>query len=188
MEISTKFTSVEGVYNLREVITLDGATEYHPIFGTKITMASLKSSTEPQDALEKLGSSSKFVEIPPQENEKFSFLKQKKAKPTVSVTKTNSAFVSKIVANENLAKIISIKSGETFYLFFNVGRAVVWTDYMWKLQAPLSVIHFKDAVVTCHDVNLFTRESMNSVVGFTTGDVSFFNLVTLFLANFRKVY
>jgi hypothetical protein len=66
---------------------------------------------------------------------------------------------------------MSLKGGETFFMFFNVGKALAWNDYLWKLQSPLSVIYFKDAFVTCHDVNQVTRDTMNAVVGFTTGDI-----------------
>ena len=51
-----------------------------------------------------------------------------------TMAKPNSAFVSKIVTNEHLAKILAIKQSETFYLFFNTGKAIVWTDYLWRLQ------------------------------------------------------
>ncbi|KAJ3269425.1 hypothetical protein HDV01_001423 [Terramyces sp. JEL0728] len=155
--IDPTIQSTEGAYQLRDIITLDGSTEFHPL---------IESATSP--SVEKQPSS-KFVELPT-EPDKFSFLKSKnKTKPT-NVVKTNSAFVSKIVANEQIAKIISQKN-EAFYLFFNSGRAIVWVDYMWKLQAPLSVLYLKEAFVTCHDVNLVTRDTMNSVVGHTTGDI-----------------
>ena len=52
------------------------------------------------------------------------------------MAKPNSAFVSKIVTNEHLAKILALKQSETFYLFYNVGKALVWTDYLWRLQVP----------------------------------------------------
>jgi catabolite repression protein CreC len=157
--------SPDGNYRLRDIITLEGATDFGS--PTRVSMASLKSSQQEEHSI--TSTSSKFIEIPANDD-KFSFLKSNKKPKPIVVTKTNSQFVSKIVANENLAKMMS-KGGETFYMFYNVGKALAWTDYLWKLQSPLSVIYFKDAYVTCHDVNLVNREAMNAVVGFNTGDI-----------------
>ncbi|KAJ3373452.1 hypothetical protein HDU91_000067 [Kappamyces sp. JEL0680] len=112
--------------------------------------------------------------------EKFGLFKQQ-AKVKVSnktTAKPNSAFVSKIVANEQLAKILSQKTSETFYVFFNVGKALVWADYFWKLQNPLSVLYMKDAIVTCHDVNLVIRDTMTAIIGFNSGDILCFSPIS----------
>lgn len=123
------------------------------------------------------GTPSRFIESSGTEKDfAFPTFNKKPAKKTTA--KPNSAFVSKIVTNEHLAKILAIKQTETFYLFFNVGKALVWTDYMWRLQSPLSVLYMKDAFVTCHDVNLVTRDSMNAVIGFSTGDILCFSPIT----------
>ncbi|KAJ2992677.1 hypothetical protein HDV02_002903, partial [Globomyces sp. JEL0801] len=177
----TKINAPEGVYQLRETITLPETVELHPLLGTRICMASIKSdATSTPSNLEKGSSSAKFIDITSSDgNDKFAFLKGgKKSKPQNNVTKTNSQFVSKIVANDQIAKILSQKSPESFYLFYNVGKTLAWTDYLWKLQCPLSVLYIKDAFITCHDVNQVTRETMNSVVGFTSGDILCFWPIT----------
>jgi hypothetical protein len=76
-----------------------------------------------------------------------------------------------------MAKILSQKNMEIFYIFFNVGKALVWSDYLWKTENPLSVLYMKDAFVTCHDVNLLTRDTMTAIIGFNTGDVQCHTLI-----------
>jgi len=57
----------------------------------------------------------------------FSAAKRKK-QPKHSITKTNSSFVTKIITNENFAKILANRQNEDTYLFYNIGRTFCWTD------------------------------------------------------------
>ncbi|KAJ3187628.1 hypothetical protein HK101_009284 [Irineochytrium annulatum] len=100
--------------------------------------------------------------------------KLKAKKPSIS----KPAFVNRIVAHEQLAKFLMYKPPEQTYVFFNVGRSFMWADYHCKAKDPLSSIHFKDAFVTCHDVNLLTRENLDTVIGFSTGDVLWYSPLT----------
>ncbi|KAI9329389.1 hypothetical protein DFJ73DRAFT_964275 [Zopfochytrium polystomum] len=96
--------------------------------------------------------------------------KQWQKKPS-SIGKPTSTFVSKIVAHEQLAKFLTYRPAETSYVFFNIGRSFIWADYFFQTKEPLTAIHFKEAYITCHDVNLLTRDNMDTVLGFTSGDV-----------------
>ena len=162
---------IEGsIFEKVRIISLQSKEKILPYLGSKISLLSLKSSPSQRVSIDK--TQSKFIDIPTQESaasDKFAFRKSKKSVGSI-VTKTTSNFVDKIVANENMAKVLSIP-GENYYLFYNVGKSLCWTDYDWTLKSPLSVIHLKEAYISCHDVNLMTRDSMNAVVGFNTGDI-----------------
>jgi hypothetical protein len=69
-EQNTKIISSHGIYNLRDIIALEGATDIHPLIGysflmpgTHIAMTSLKSCVQGAISLEKTPSGSKFVEL-----------------------------------------------------------------------------------------------------------------------------
>ncbi|RUP50935.1 hypothetical protein BC936DRAFT_137061 [Jimgerdemannia flammicorona] len=98
-------------------------------------------------------------------------------KPKNNLTKTNSSFVQKIVTNENLAKILSQRTSEDTYLFYNVGRCFVWMDATSKPKEPLSRIVFAKAYPTSHDVNLLTRgcDHLDVIIGFSSGDCIWFD-------------
>jgi hypothetical protein len=49
-------------------------------------------------------------------------------KPKNSITKTKSSFVSKIITNEQLPKILAARTSDDTYLFYNVGTSFVWMD------------------------------------------------------------
>ncbi|KAJ3300727.1 hypothetical protein HK104_006025 [Borealophlyctis nickersoniae] len=188
LEPVNSFTTQEGPYVLREDIRHD--TGSNPYIGTSISFITIKSNndspapvavTENQD----LGQPARFVEIPldgegaPADKGTFSFLVKSKGKKGKSTTsKSGSSFVSKIVAHDQLAKLLTYRAAETTYMFCNVGKQFIWADYMRKPQDPLSCIHFKDAYVTCHDVNLMTRESLDAVIGFSCGHVMWYGPIS----------
>lgn len=131
-ELCTKILCIDETYSLRDNITLEGM-DFHPLIRPKVAMTYISSKQIPAQPIEK---SSKFIEIS-SNDDKFSFLPKAKKKPSI-VTKTNSQFVQKIVANENLAKVIGLKTGTNFYMYFNVGKALVWADYEWSLVCKIS--------------------------------------------------
>ncbi|KAI8815309.1 WD40-repeat-containing domain protein [Cladochytrium replicatum] len=105
---------------------------------------------------------------------------------TLQKSQANAAFVSRIMAHEQLAKILAWRSAETTYIFYNVGRAFVWADYNRKPKEPLSYIVFKEAYVNCHDVNMLTRENMDTIIGFNTGDVMWYSPISGKFSRFNR--
>ncbi|KAH6566799.1 hypothetical protein BASA50_001925 [Batrachochytrium salamandrivorans] len=183
----------EGAYVLRDEILAEtyqsGPLHINPRYGTQVSIISVKSvdtqarqTTLPIDG--SLGNHPVFTEIPINGDGagSFMFLKSvksgiKKVKPPLA--KSTSQFVSKILANEHLARIISFRANETTYFFFNAGKSFFWADYACNAQQnPLSVIQFKDSVVSCHDANLLTRETMDNVLGFSTGDILWYSPIS----------
>lgn len=59
-------------------------------------------------------------------------------KPKNSITKTKSSFVSKIITNDQLAKVLSARTSEDAYLFYNVGTSFIWMDAASKPRVCLS--------------------------------------------------
>ncbi|KAJ8327238.1 hypothetical protein O5D80_004645 [Batrachochytrium dendrobatidis] len=183
----------EGVYYFRDQIMAEscqsGSLCINPRYGTHVSIVTVKSTDTqvqpippPMDA--NPSSQTRFIEIPINGDGagNFQFFKRvnstiKKVKPPM--TKATSQFVSKILANENLAKILSFRSNKTTYLFFNAGKSFFWADSMCRSQQnPLSIIQFKDSVVTCHDANLLTRETMDNVLGFASGDILWYSPIS----------
>ncbi|KAJ3331572.1 hypothetical protein HDU76_002796 [Blyttiomyces sp. JEL0837] len=109
----------------------------------------------------------------------FSFGAKGKVKPKKpSISKPSSSFVHRIVAHENLARFLTYRPAETSYIFCNVGKSFIWADYFCQTKEALSCIHMKEAFVTCHDVNLLTRDNMDTVMGFSTGDVIWYSPIS----------
>jgi hypothetical protein len=50
------------------------------------------------------------------------------SKPKNTLLKTNSAFVQRFLVHENLQKLLSTKSLDDNYLFFNIGSSFIWVD------------------------------------------------------------
>jgi len=118
----------------------------------------------------------KFIEIPCSEAKP----KNARVKPQKSVVKES--FVLKIVANENLAKILTSKINKpnSEYLFFSIGLSFFLVDYNSTPKTTLSCICFKEAFPVCHDVNLITKDisSIDVVIGFNTGDIILYNPIS----------
>ena len=62
-------------------------------------------------------------------------------------------------------------------MVFNVGRALAFTDFNWVLKNILSLAQFKDAYISCHDINVLC-ENMDVVIGFQTGDILCYSPIT----------
>lgn len=119
----------------------------------------------------------KFIEISSTEGK----VKNTKNKSTKNGT-TKQNFVLKIVANENLAKILTSKVNQmdNLYLFFSIGLSFFLVDYNSKPKTTLSCICFNDSFPVCHDVNLITKDisTLDVVIGFNTGDILLYNPIS----------
>ena len=103
---------------------------------------------------------------------------------------SGASFIAKMVANERLAQLLASSyvstTNETdnsadegsrrdlHHLFINVGKSLIWMDGHSKQQNPLSAIQFKEAIITCHDVNIVTRDTLDCILGFNTGDLLYY--------------
>jgi len=118
----------------------------------------------------------KFIEISCSET------KPKNAKPRPQKNTVKENFVLKIVANENLARILTSKfnNQNNEYLLFSIGLSFFLVDYDSKPKTTLSCICFNDAFPVCHDVNLLTKDisSIEVVIGFHTGDIILYDPIS----------
>ncbi|KAJ3245987.1 hypothetical protein HDU78_008165 [Chytriomyces hyalinus] len=89
-----------------------------------------------------------------------------------------SSFVEKIKTYENLAMFLTSRPQEALYFFVNIGRQFIWADYTLQTRPALSCLQLKDAFVTCHDVNPLTRENMETVLGFSSGDIMIYSPIS----------
>jgi hypothetical protein len=49
-------------------------------------------------------------------------------KPKTSITKSNSSFVQRIIANDQLTKILAARTSEDINIFYNCGTSFLWVD------------------------------------------------------------
>ena len=66
LELIQQFSSPEGTFTLIQILQLEGTTpqDLHSLLGTRISMASIKSSDQPTTVIEDKQVSNKFVEVP----------------------------------------------------------------------------------------------------------------------------
>ena len=115
----------------------------------------------------------------------------KRRKHKTNIVKSNSTFVSRVVAHETLSKRLQDHKPDGPFAFANVGRAMQWLDMSsssavrplrssfadspanGRQGEPLTKLLFSRAQPLCHDVNQLTRSSssLDVVVGFSTGDI-----------------
>lgn len=98
----------------------------------------------------------------------------KRRKHKTNIVKSNSTFVSRVVAHETLSKRLQDHKPDGPFAFANVGRAMQWLDMSSSSAGePLTKLLFSRAQPLCHDVNQLTRSSssLDVVVGFSTGDI-----------------
>ncbi|CDS07614.1 hypothetical protein LRAMOSA01563 [Lichtheimia ramosa] len=97
--------------------------------------------------------------------------------PMTDITRTTSSFVSRIVTNNQLAKILVARTSDDTNLFYNCGSNFVWVDAFGRPKEPLSRVVFAKACPTSHDVNILTRGSdhLDVIIGFTSGDIVWFD-------------
>ncbi|KXS19735.1 WD40 repeat-like protein [Gonapodya prolifera JEL478] len=84
-------------------------------------------------------------------------------------------FVSKVIVNENVGQIMTDAMES---IFLNVGKTFLWVNYSCQPKDPLTCLYFKDSYPTCHDVNALTRDTLDVVIGFNTGDVLWYSAIT----------
>jgi WD40 repeat protein len=111
----------------------------------------------------------RFHEVPVAESTGFSSFLKKQKRQSQNI-KHDVNFIMKIVCNESLAKVLS-SNIDASYIFFNVKNSFAFAEYSWSLKTPLSIAYFKDSTITCHDVNKLSQENMDTVIGFSTGDI-----------------
>lgn len=56
------------------------------------------------------------------------------SKPKNYLSKTKSTFVLRFLIHENLQKILSAKTDEDYYLFYNIGSSFIWMDNKSKVN------------------------------------------------------
>ncbi|KAH8099529.1 WD40-repeat-containing domain protein [Cristinia sonorae] len=103
------------------------------------------------------------------------------ARPKHNMRTTSSTFITRLQNADNFHRILSSKSGETTFLFYNTAKTFIWTEAGSKpkvrdsLQEPLAKIFFS-SYPTCHDVNLTTvsHDRIDIIIGFNTGDLLWF--------------
>lgn len=61
---------------------------------------------------------------------------------------------------------------------WNQRNMFAFTDYTFSLKVSfklfknvLSLVHFKDGIITCHDLNRLSTDNYETVIGFSTGDI-----------------
>ncbi|KAJ3344062.1 hypothetical protein HDU93_003225 [Gonapodya sp. JEL0774] len=84
-------------------------------------------------------------------------------------------FVSKVIVNDNVGQIMTDAMES---IFMNVGKTFLWVNYSCQPKDPLTCLYFKDSYPTCHDVNVLTRDTLDIVIGFNTGDVMWYSAIT----------
>ncbi|VDC06671.1 unnamed protein product [Peniophora sp. CBMAI 1063] len=100
---------------------------------------------------------------------------------------TSSTFVTRLHGAEGLSKTLGAKAGEVTYLFYNAAKNFYWAELGVKAKEPLARISFS-AYPTCHDVNQHTaaHDRLDVVVGFASGDLIWFDPVSLRYARINK--
>ncbi|KAF8511148.1 WD40-repeat-containing domain protein [Hysterangium stoloniferum] len=122
----------------------------------------------------------------------FSGKKKGISRTTRNLKTTSSTFVTRLQSAEGLSKILQAKQGEVTFLFYNTMKSFIWSEPKAKLmdiscQDPLARITFS-AYPTCHDVNhaTATHERLDVVIGFSTGDLIWFDPISSRYARINK--
>ncbi|KAG8808738.1 hypothetical protein FRC17_003804 [Serendipita sp. 399] len=104
-----------------------------------------------------------------------------------SIRTTSSSFVTRLQTMEGLSKALGNQSGEATYLFYNASKSFIWTQIGQKGKEPLAKVTFS-AFPTCHDVNKVTAtaDHLDVVIGFSTGDIIWFDPITSRYARVNK--
>ncbi|PHZ08561.1 WD40 repeat-like protein [Rhizopus microsporus ATCC 52813] len=99
------------------------------------------------------------------------------SKPKNHLSKTKSTFVLRFIIHENLQKILSAKTVEDDYCFFNIGSSFIWVDSKNKPTEPLSRVVFSKSYPLCHDINEITKcdDHLDVIIGFSTGDIVWYD-------------
>ena len=85
----------------------------------------------------------------------------KRKKPKNNMTKSNSSFISRVIANESLSKKLQDRPSDGTFLFANINRAFQWLD-MSSSSKACSTFHRRGAFVTdCHTARLLDKDSVH---------------------------
>lgn len=123
----------DGLFKLREHITIDPPQALAPPIGTYISLITIKSTDNqhktPSDLVgPKLSALSLLSSGESVQDKQFSFLKKKR---NSNASKSDSQFVAKLTVHDHLAATLA-SSIEKVYFFYNVGRAFAFGDLTWK--------------------------------------------------------
>lgn len=124
-----------------------------------------------------------------------SFRQNHSRRPRNNLAKTKSSFILRVSMHDHLQKILSSRTPDDIYVFYNQGTSFIWADGTQKtkvirkkkrdlfliycyvnsrgLQEHLCKIVFSKAYPTCHDVNksTCTGDYMDIIIGFSSGDL-----------------
>lgn len=98
----------------------------------------------------------------------------KRRKPKNNIIKSNSSFVSRVIAHDVLAKRLAERDIGGSFVFLNINRAFQWLDMSsGNKSEPLTKILFTKAHMLCHDVNQLTKDTthIDVVMGSSASDI-----------------
>ncbi|KAJ9165592.1 WD40 repeat-like protein [Coniochaeta hoffmannii] len=98
----------------------------------------------------------------------------KKKKPKNNMTKSNSSFISRVIAHETLNKRLQDRPSDGLFAFANINRAFQWLDLSSSSKNDYLVkILFTKAHCLCHDVNRISKSPthIDVIMGFSTGEI-----------------
>ncbi|KAJ3073592.1 hypothetical protein HDU98_001187 [Podochytrium sp. JEL0797] len=200
---ATRFATLEGNYDLRG--TSSYAFAPHALIRPSVSFVTIRAAPPASSASDASSTPSRtavaFADdvssgptdtIAPalaaaSEKEKFFGKMRRKTSfyiPNSNAKANTSSFVNKIVTYDNLAVFLTSRGSEAPYFFLNIGRQFIWADY--TLGTKVENFRFfnglggaaGDAFITCHDVNPLTRDSMDTVLGFNTGDIMVYSPIS----------
>ncbi|KAJ3145715.1 hypothetical protein HDU89_006950 [Geranomyces variabilis] len=203
--IFNQFQSPEGPFQLAREVVLDKTNRRcNLVFVTnKIgsTVASSLNGSATSSVADDLTPPARYIELPVADDKSstsgFSFAaslhtasskgSEKKAKKSERKLSKPAAVVAKIVAHENLAKILANRAFETTFMLLNTGTRVLWAEYPGtRMSEALSYISFKEAIATCIDVNMLNNDNIEAVVGFNTGEILVYSPINGKQTRFNK--
>ncbi|KAJ2465139.1 hypothetical protein GGI02_004790, partial [Coemansia sp. RSA 2322] len=97
------------------------------------------------------------------------------------VTKSTSAYVSRIITNENLARWIVGDNLHSTYLLFNAPRCVAWVGLQPESNGEtLARFDLVSNTPLCHDINQATRAEnrLDIVMGFVHGNIIWYDPIS----------
>ncbi|WWD18757.1 hypothetical protein CI109_103212 [Kwoniella shandongensis] len=104
-------------------------------------------------------------------------------RPKNNLRSSNSTFVTRLQALDNLPKVLAEKarSGTGEFIrwgFWNLGRTFAWGEEGGKVKEPLARVTFSQ-ISTCHAVSTYTvsPERVDIIVGFASGDLVWLDFV-----------
>ncbi|KAJ7583068.1 catabolite repression protein creC [Mycena floridula] len=113
--------------------------------------------------------------------------KKTPARPKHNIRTTSSTFITRIQNAEGGVKALQSKQGETTFIFYNSAKSFLWVEAGSKSKEPLTRVTFS-SFPTCHDVNqnTATSERLDIVIGFSTGDLIWFDPISSRYARLNK--